>query len=315
MATRTATVITAPAVQRKSRVGSTLRSMRKQWTAYLFLAPGILLFGVFTALSVSYALYLSFHEWNVLEPHKPYVGADNYQRLLDDRRFRDAVVNTGYYTVTSVPLTIVLGLLIALLLNIQIRARGLFRALFYLPVITPLVIAAIIWKWVYQGDYGLLNYYLIKLHIIDEPLLWLADKRLAMPAVIIMSVWKSVGFAMVVYLAGLQAIPQDFYDAAKVDGAGALRRLRDITIPLLSTTTFFLVIILLLGSLQAFTQIFVMTSGGPVRRTTTVVYYIYQHAFKRFDMGYASAMAFALFAMMFGFTLIQMRFFYREHEY
>ncbi len=292
-----------------------LREARKQWTAYLFLSPGLLLFGVFTAFSVGYAFYLSFHEWNILEPQKPFVGLDNYQRLLEDKRFREAVVNTVYYTVVSVPLTVVVGLLIALLLNNQIRARGLFRTLFYLPVITPLVIAAIIWKWVYQGDYGLLNYYLIKLHLIDEPLLWLSDKRLAMPAVILMSVWKSVGFAMVVYLAGLQAIPQDFYDAAKVDGAGALRRLRDITIPLLSTTTFFLVIILLLGSLQAFTQIFVMTSGGPVRRTTTVVYYIYQHAFKRFDMGYASAMAFALFAMMFGFTLIQMRYFYREHEY
>ena len=315
MATRTATLIATPAVRRRGRVGTTLRSMRKQWTAYLFLAPGILLFGVFTALSVSYALYLSFHEWNVLEPQKPYVGLDNYQRLLDDRRFRDAVVNTGYYTVTSVPLTIVLGLLIALLLNIQIRARGLFRALFYLPVITPLVIAAIIWKWVYQGDYGLLNYYLMRLHIIDEPLLWLADKRLAMPAVVIMSVWKSVGFAMVVYLAGLQAIPQDLYDAAKVDGANGWRRLRDITIPLLSTTTFFLVVILVIGSLQAFTQIFVMTNGGPVGSTTTIVYYIYQHAFKRFDMGYASAMAFALFVLMFGFTLIQMRFFYREHEF
>ena len=315
MATRTATLISTPAVRRRGRGGTTLRSMRKQWTAYLFLAPGILLFGVFTALSVSYALYLSFHEWNVLEPQKPYVGLDNYQRLLDDRRFRDAVVNTGYYTVTSVPLTIVLGLLIALLLNIQIRARGLFRALFYLPVITPLVIAAIIWKWVYQGDYGLLNYYLMRLHIIDEPLLWLADKRLAMPAVVIMSVWKSVGFAMVVYLAGLQAIPQDLYDAAKVDGANGWRRLRDITIPLLSTTTFFLVVILVIGSLQAFTQIFVMTNGGPVGSTTTIVYYIYQHAFKRFDMGYASAMAFALFVLMFGFTLIQMRFFYREHEF
>jgi len=292
-----------------------LREARKQWTAYLFLSPGLLLFGLFTAFSVGYAFYLSFHEWNILEPQKPFVGLDNYQRLLEDTRFREAVVNTIYYTAASVPLTVVVGLLIALLLNNQIRARGIFRTLFYLPVITPLVIAAIIWKWVYQGDYGLLNYYLLKLHLIDEPLLWLSDKRLAMPAVILMSVWKSVGFAMVVYLAGLQAIPQDFYDAAKVDGAGALRRLRDITIPLLSTTTFFLVIILLLGSLQAFTQIFVMTSGGPVRRTTTVVYYIYQHAFKRFDMGYASAMAFALFAMMFGFTLIQMRYFYREHEY
>jgi multiple sugar transport system permease protein len=292
-----------------------LKQMRNQWSAYLFLAPGIILFSVFTVFSVSYAFYLSFHKWNMLEPDKPYVGLDNYRRLLDDDRFRQAVVNTVYFTAAVVPGTIILGLLIALLLNQQIRARGLFRTFFYLPVITPLVIASIIWKWVFQGDYGLLNYYLIRLHIVDEPLLWLSDKNLAMPAVIIMSIWKSVGFCMVVYLAGLQAIPQDLYDAAKVDGAAGLRRLKDITVPLLATTTFFLVIVQLLGAFQAFPQIFVMTSGGPIRRTTTIVYYVYTHAFKNFDMGYASAMAFAMFAMMFSFTLIQMRFFRREVDY
>jgi len=292
-----------------------LKQMRKQWSAYLFLAPTLILFAVFTVFAVAYAFYLSFHQWNVLEPHKPWVGLDNYQRLLDDRRFHQSIKNTVYFTAVSVPLTVVLGLAIALLLNMQIRARGLFRTLFYIPVITPLVIASIVWKWVYNGDYGLLNYYLIKLHIIQEPMLWLSDKEQAMPAVIIMWVWKTVGFAMVVYLAGLQAIPGDLYDAAKVDGASSWRRLRDITIPLLSTTTFFLVIIQMLGSFQAFTQIFIMTAGGPVRRTTTILYYIYQYAFRDFQMGYAAAMAFAMFAMMFGFTLIQMRFFRREVEY
>jgi multiple sugar transport system permease protein len=315
MAVHSEALVKPTARPRSTGARRILREMRKQWTAYLFLSPGIILFLVFTVASVIYAFYLSFHAWNILEPAKPYVGLANYERLFDDRRFRQAVVNTIYYTVTTVPLSIILGLLIALLLNQQIRARGLFRTLFYIPVITPLVIAAIIWKWVYQGDFGLLNYYLLKLHIIDQPLLWLSDKQLAMPASIGMWVWKTVGFVMVVYLAGLQAIPQDYYDAAKVDGAGSWRRLRDITIPLLSSTTFFLIIIQFLGSFQAFTQIFVLTSGGPVGRTTTIVYYIYTHAFKNFDMGYASAMAFALFAMMFGFTLVQMRFFYREHDY
>ena len=142
-----------------------------------------------------------------------------------------------------------IGLVIALLLNNQIRARGFFRTLFYLPVVTPLVIAAIIWKWVYNGDFGLLNYYLIQLGIIDEPLLWLSDPNLAMPAVIITSVWKSVGFSMVVYLAGLQSIPEDYYDAAKVDGAVGWQRLKDITIPLLSSTTLFLAVVSVLGAL------------------------------------------------------------------
>jgi multiple sugar transport system permease protein len=315
MAVQSEVLVKPVARPRSSSVKRVLRDIRKQWTAYLFLSPVLILFLVFTILSVVYAFYLSFHKWNILEPEKPYVGLANYERLLHDERFRQAIINTVYYTATTVPLSVVLGLLIALLLNQEIRARGLFRTMFYIPVVTPLVIAAIIWKWVYQGDFGLLNYYLLKLHIIDQPLLWLSDKQLAMPASIVMWVWKTVGFVMVVYLAGLQAIPQDYYDAAKVDGAGSWRRLRDITIPLLSSTTFFVVIIQFLGSFQAFTQIFVLTSGGPVGKTTTIVYYIYTHAFKRFDMGYASAMAFAFFAMMFGFTLLQMRFFRRELEY
>jgi multiple sugar transport system permease protein len=315
MAVQTGALVKPAARSRPTEARRVLREMRKQWTAYLFLLPGLVLFLVFTICSSVYAFWLSFHKWNILEPAKPYVGLDNYRRLFHDDQLRRAVINTFYYTVTTVPLEIIIGLGIALLLNHEIRGRGLFRTLFYIPVVTPLVIAAIIWKWVYQGDYGLLNYYLIKLHIISQPLLWLSDKQLAMPAVVGMWVWKTVGFVMVVYLAGLQAIPQDYYDAAKVDGAGPLRRLRDITLPLLSSTTYFVVVIQFLVSFQAFTQIFVMTSGGPVGRTTTIVYYIYTYAFKRFDMGYASAMAFALFVMMFGVTLIQMRFFYKEHEY
>lgn len=290
----------------------TVREIRKQWSAYLFLAPALLLFCVFTLFSVGYSFYLSFHKWNILEPARPFVGLDNYRRLLHDDRFTNSIVNTIYYTAASVPLTMFIGLLVALLLNQQIRARGLFRTMYYLPVVTPLVVAAIIWKWVYNGDYGLLNYYLLKLHLIHEPLLWLSDKQLAMPAVIIMSVWKGVGFDMVIYLAGLQAIPQDYYDAAKVDGAGSLRRFRDITVPLLAPTTFFVLVISVIGSFQVFTQIFIMTNGGPIRRTTTIVYYIYETAFKNFEMGYASAMAYALFVMIFVFTLLQMRYFRQE---
>lgn len=306
----------APGTPRRAgNRGGVLREMRKQWSAYLFIAPTMLLFAVFTVAAVAYAFYLSFHEWNILEPHKPYVGLENYQRLIQDDKFGGSIVNTLVYTVVSVPLTMGLGLLIALLLNNRIRARGLFRTLFYLPVITPLVIAAIVWKWVYNGDYGLLNYYLMQIKVISEPLRWLSDPNLAMPAVIMTSVWKSVGFAMVVYLAGLQAIPEDYYDAAKIDGADGLRRLKDITIPLLNPTTLFLAVVSVLGALQVFTEIFIMTAGGPLRRTTTIVYNIYTTAFKNFDMGYAAAMAFGLFAMMFAFTLVQMKVMRGEVEY
>jgi multiple sugar transport system permease protein len=300
---------------RRTGTRRVLHEMRKQWSAYLFLAPVFILFAVFTFFSVGYAFYLSFHEWNILEPHKPFVGLDNYARLFEDRRFREAIVNTLYYTAVSVPATIFLGLAVALMLNTTIRARGLFRTFFYLPVVTPLVIASIIWKWVYNGDFGLLNYYLLKLNLIDEPLLWLADPNLAMPSVIITSVWKGVGFAMVVYLAGLQSIPEDYYDAAKIDGASGWRRLKDITFPLLSSTTLFLFVISILGSFQVFTQIFIMTNGGPLGRTRTIVWYIYTTAFKDYNMGYAAAMAFALFAMMLVFTLVQFRFLRRDVDY
>jgi multiple sugar transport system permease protein len=301
------------AVPRRKR--SVWAEVRKQWSAYLFLAPTLGLMAVFTVIAVAYAFWLSFHQWNILEPVKPYVGLANYQRLLQDAAFGRAIVNTLVYTAASVPLTMGIGLLIALLLNTSIRGRGLLRTLFYLPVITPLVIAAIVWKWVYNGDFGLLNYYLLQLGVIQEPLRWLSDPNLAMPAVVITSVWKSVGFSMVVYLAGLQAIPEDYYDAAKIDGAGGLRRLKDITIPLLTPTTLFLAVISVLGALQVFTEIYIMTSGGPLQRTTTIVYHIYTTAFRNFDMGYAAAMAFGLFAMMFAFTLVQFRVMRGEVEY
>ncbi len=292
-----------------------LREMHREWTAYLFLAPGLLLFAIFTVFGIAFSIYLSFHQWNVLEPDKPFVGLDNYIRLAQDKRLRGAVVNTLYYAVVSVPLTMGIGLLIALLLNNRLRARGLFRTLFYMPVVTSAVAAAVIWKWVYNGDYGLLNYYLLKLNIIEEPLLWLADRNLAMPSVIAVSVWQGVGFQMVVFLAGLQAIPQELYDAAKVDGAGAVRRLRHVTLPLLSPTMFFLFVISMIGALQEFTRVFLLTNGGPLRRTTTVGYLLYQKAFKEFEMGYAAAISYFLFAMVFVFTLLWWRMTYREIEY
>lgn len=300
---------------RATRLREVLIQMRKEWTAYLFLTPSLIMFAIFTLFAVGFAFYISFHEWNILEPQKPFVGLDNYVRLVGDEKFHQALLVTILFTAFGVPLTMITGLSIALLLNTQIRARGLFRTLYYIPVITPLVVSSIIWKWVYQGDYGLLNYYLLELGLIKERLLWLADPDLAMPAVIIMGVWGGAGLHMVVYLAGLQSIPEEFYDAAKVDGANPLQRLFHVTIPLLGPTTFFLLIISVIDSFQIFTQIYVMTSGGPLRRTTTVGFYLYQKAFKHFDMGYATAMAYALFALIFVFTLFQFRFTRRDIEY
>jgi multiple sugar transport system permease protein len=295
-----------PDIEHPNRRGLTSRMWRER-SAYVFLLPGALIFSVFTVAALVFAFYLTFHRWSIIEPEKPFVGLTNYRDMVHDEQFVGSVLNTAYFTGASVPLSMGIGLLLALLVNLPLRFRSVFRTAFYLPVVTPFVVSAILWKWLYNGDYGLFNYYLLKAHIIDQPLLWLSDKDLAMPAVILMSVWAGVGFSMVVYLAGLQAIPEELYESARLDGAGPLGRLRYITIPMLRPTTLFLLVIGIISSLQVFTQIFVMTNGGPVNKTTTMVYYMYLWAFKYYDMGYASTLAFALFAMLLVFTALQLR--------
>ena len=296
------------------RIRETLRQIRKNWTAYLFLAPGLIHFLIFTLFAVSFAFYISFHKWNIIQPAKPFVGLDNYVRLFSDPRFLRAVTNTLLFMI-GVPLNLLAGLSVALLLNTKVRGQGLYRTLFYIPVVTPLVVSSIIWKWVYQGDYGLLNYYLLKFHIIESKIVWLADPNLALPALIIMGIWGGTGGTMVIYLAGLQSIPEEMYDAAKVDGASAWQRLLYITIPLLRPTTFFLTITGVIGTFQIFTEVYIMTNGGPLNRTTTIGFYLYDRAFRQLDMGYATAMAFALFAMIFVFTVLQWKYTRGDVEY
>jgi multiple sugar transport system permease protein len=302
-------VAPAPKDIRETKVKRFLWRAWRERSAYLVLAPGVIIFSVFTLAALVFAFYLTFHRWSIIEPAKPYVGLTNYDDMVHDERFLQSVLNTIYFTGASVPITMIIGLGLALLLNQPIRGRAVFRTAYYLPVVTPFVVSALLWKWLYNGEFGLFNYYLLKGHIIDQPLLWLSDKDLAMPAVVLMSIWSGVGFSMVVYLAGLQAIPAELYESAKLDGAGALRRVLYITIPMLRPTTLFLLVIGIIGSLQVFTQIFVMTSGGPVNKTTTMVYYMYLWAFKYYDMGYASTLAFGMFAMLLVFTALQLRLF------
>jgi multiple sugar transport system permease protein len=296
------------------RLGEISRQMRKNWSAYLFLAPGLIHFAIFTLFSVGFAFYISFHEWNIVEAYKPFVGLDNYTRLIEDQRFHRAVLNTLTFLI-GVPINLTFALGVALLLNTKVRGQAIYRTLFYLPVVTPLVVSSIIWRWVYQGDHGLLNYYLLELGIITEKIFWLSDPDLALPALIVMGVWTGTGIPMVIYLAGLQSIPQEMYDSAKVDGANAWQRLVNITIPLLRPTTFFLFITSVIGTFQIFTEIYIMTGGGPLGRTTTIGYYLYTNAFRQFEMGYATAMAFVLFAMIFTFTMIQWKYTRRDVEY
>jgi multiple sugar transport system permease protein len=297
----------APAPRRPSRTRRTLRRMWRERSAYGFLAPGFLIFSLFTLYALGYAFYLTFHDWNIIEPNKPFVGLQNYKDMIHDEEFRRSIINTVYFTGASVPVSMVIGLGLAMLLNQPIRLRGLFRTMYFLPVVTPFVVSSILWKWFYNGDFGLFNFYLLKAHLIDKPLLWLSSQNLAMPAVILMSVWGAIGFNMVIYLAGLQSIPAELYEAARIDGAGVVARIRYVTIPMLRPTTLFLLVIGSIYSFQVFTQIFVMTSGGPAERTTTIVYLIYETGFKFYEMGYASTLAFGLFALTLVLTVIQLR--------
>ncbi len=297
-----------------TRLRETVRQARKNWSAYAFITPGLIHFAIFSLFAVGFAFYLSFHQWNIIKPDKPFVGLDNYVRLLHDVRFQRSVLNTVTFMV-GVPLNLATGLAVALLLNTKVRGQGLYRTMFYIPTITPLVVSSIIWKWVYQGDYGLLNYYLMKLGIIEHKIFWLADPNLALPALIVMMLWSGTGGTMVIYLAGLQSIPEEMYDAAKVDGANAFQRLFFVTIPLLAPTTFFLFITNTIGTFQIFTEVYIMTNGGPLNRTSTISLYLYDKAFRQLDMGYATAMAFALFVMIFIFTMLQMKYTRGDVEY
>jgi multiple sugar transport system permease protein len=314
-----AQTVAVPPLKPRRGVRGVLREMRREWTAYLFNAPGLILFAIFTVYALYTSFMLSFQEWNLIDPDKRFIGLDNYREVLRDENFHEAIRNTVYFAILSVPLTMFIALFLAMLLNAKIRGLSIFRTAFYLPVITPLVVAAIIWTWLYQADAdsGMLNYYLLQLGIIHEPVYWLGDRATAMPAVSAMNIWKGIGFNMIVYLAGLQAVPQEFYEAADVDGAGWWAKFRRITVPLIAPTTFFLLVINTIGAMKAFTQIFVMTQGGPPGpggATTTITYWIYQQAFVYFKMGYASALAYTTFILLFAVSFLQFRWYVKRVE-
>jgi multiple sugar transport system permease protein len=296
---------------------SVFREMRREWTAYAMQLPGLILFAIFTVYAVSTAAYLSFTNYDPVARQGDFVGLANYRTVLHDATWWAAMGHTLYFTVGTMIPSMVIGLGLASLLNGKIRGLSFYRTAFYLPAITPLVIATLLWKWLYNADYGLFNYYLLKFHLIDKPIQFLADSHWAMPSVIVMQVWLSVGFNMVVYLAGLQAIPAELYEAAEVDGATTWQRLRRITIPLLWPTTIFLLVFQTILGMQTFDQIFVMTSGGPPGpggATTTVTYYIYLNAFQYLKMGKASALAWTLFVVVFALSLTQFRWYMKQVE-
>ena len=284
-----------------------LARRRQARAAWLFLAPSLIILGVFIVYPMTQALYLSFTDYDVLNPAK-WVGLANYRELLGDDAFRNALLNTLYYAVVATPLSVALALGCALLLNRRFPLRGVGRTAIFLPVVVGLAIVAIAWGFLLDPDIGLLSFWLGKIGLTTSTG-WVRDPTLAMPAVIMVGVWKNIGFYMVIYLAGLQSIPRDLYEAAEVDGASAWRRFRNVTWPLLSNQTMLVTILCAIATLQAFDQIFVMTHGGPFFKTETLVMLIYRQGFSEFRFGYAAAISWALVLLILVLSIFQFAYF------
>ena len=268
----------------------------------LFVLPNFLGFLVFSLLPIGFAVYITFTEWN-LSSTPEFVGFSNFTKMWNDFLFWKTLWNTAYYTFVAVPTGVFIAFWLAILLNRNMPGTVLFRTIYFLPQITLTVAAAFVWRWLYNPEFGLFNY-MLGLIGIDGPG-WLSSTTWAMPAIIIMGNWQGIGFAMLIMLAGLQGVPGEFYEAAEIDGATAWQSLRHITLPLMTPTIFFVVVTSLIGALQGFDQFQVMTQGGPAKSTTTLVMYIYQNGFSFFKMGYGSALAFVLFALILVITLVQ----------
>lgn len=291
-------------------IGSTIRrrlfptrQAREALEFYIGISPWLVGFLLFTGGPILASFVLSFTEWRLLSPPK-WVGLTNYAELLTkDKAASTAFYNTAYYTAFSVPLGIVVSLGVALLLNQKVRGANVFRTLFYLPTVTSGVAMALLWVWMLNPEFGLLNLALSGLGIQGPA--WLQDPAWAKPALVLMSFW-GIGASMVIFLAGLQGVPEHLYDAAKIDGANQWREFWHITLPMLTPTLFFVLVTSIIGSFQTFTNVYVMTKGGPGWSTLMVGLYIYNSAFEFLKMGYAASLSWILFAVILALTLLQL---------
>ncbi len=278
--------------------------------AFFFLAPALIAIGVFFFVPVIAALILSFTDFDIYSlanlDYARFVGLKNYTRIFEDPLFWKALKNTFYFLIIGGPLSIAVSLAAALLLNSKlVRFKTFFRLAYFSPVVTTLVAIAVVWRFVYHPRYGLLNYALSWFGVpqID----WLGDPTWAMPAIILMAVWKNFGYNMIIFIAGLQNISQELYEAASIDGASAWQQFKSITIPMLAPTTLFISVITMIGYFQLFAEPYVMTQGGPLNSTLSIVYYMYQMGFRWWSMGYSAALAFVLFGIILIASLIQSR--------
>ena len=279
---------------------------------YLFTLPYLIFFTVFVAYPVGFAFYLTVHSWNIVRPEKPFVGFRNYERLLSDELFYKALQNTFVFLIVHIPLQIAVALLLAVVLNQKIPGRAFFRVAFFLPFVTSGAIISLIWLRLYADD-GLLNNALNSLGL--PALGWLSSPRLAMPSIAIMATWKNVGYYLMIFLAALQAIPNQLYEESYLNGANAWQRFYYITLPLLNPAMVLVVVLSTIGGFSLFVEPFVMTGGGPVDSTLSIVLYLYRQAFQFLRMGYAATLGVALALIIFAVTLLQRRLVEREVGY
>lgn len=276
---------------------------KEQWYAWLFISPMVIGYILFLLIPIAGAFIMSFSNYSLLH-ETAFLGLNNYKKAFtQDPLFWESVGHTLYFSAGLIPLNLLLALGLAMLLNRKLPGIGLFRTAIFTPVVTSIVVWAIVWKYIFATDSGLINE-LLKLINVEGPS-WLYDFQLAMPVVIIVSVLKNVGLNMIIFLAALQEVPKMYYEAATIDGASKRKMFTSVTIPMISPSIFLALILTLIGSLKVFSQIQVMTDGGPGTSTYVLVYYIYQQAFKIFDFGYASAIAFILFFLVLGLTILQ----------
>jgi len=288
------------------------KRIKRTWPGYLFVSPAVLLITLFSYISIAFSLYISFFEYDIISEQRPFVGMENYTRAIADTLVRTGFFNTLIYVVVIVPAITAVSLILAVLGNQARRGRSIFRTMFFIPTITPVVVTSMLWVWLYEPTGGVNQ--LLKLINIKGPN-WLFDPVTALPAIMIMTIWGAVGYYMIIFLAGLAEIPQVFYEAAKVDGANSWHTFWHITIPLLRNSMIFVLVTLTIAAFQVFTQVFIMTRGGPMNSTQTVQMVVYRYAFSDFQMGYASAISWLLFAVIFFFSALQLKLFISRELY
>ncbi|CAG7639908.1 carbohydrate ABC transporter permease [Paenibacillus allorhizosphaerae] len=279
---------------------------KEAFTGWLFIMPAIIGFGLLTVIPIIFSLVISFTDWNFMEGLKGirFTGFHNYTQMWSDQWFTDSLKNNLIFAVTTVPLIMIFSLLTAVGLNHGAFFKTPLRMIIFMPYVSSIVAVSLVWALLYSPSQGPINQALRRFGI-EHPPGWLSDPKWALAAIIIMSVWAAIGYNMVIYLAGLQSIPKDLYEASSIDGAGKVRQFFSVTIPLLSPTTFFVLITCIIHSFQVFAAIFMMTQGGPGTSTSVLTFYIYQTGFSFYKMGYASAMAWILTLIIFLVTIVQ----------